>query len=183
MNIETNEGCWCLALERGPEKGMSLPPERQMLSDILAVLGNTYSMNRFSSSSAANSWSSFHIRWVVLRKRRNRSAQWVLKHRSSQTLAGAVTCASPVWRFWRRDGFFLIEIVRLSGFGKGMFVLGEAFIELCCLHVKCCKCCLTDPSNANFPKEGEKALRVIVWVLQDRWKSILFNSCIHSGFL
>lgn len=50
----------------------------------------------------------------------------------------------------------------LVGFGEGVLIFGEAFIEPCCLCVQGCKCCLTNPSDANFLKGGEKALRVVV---------------------
>lgn len=50
----------------------------------------------------------------------------------------------------------------LVGFGEGVLIFGEAFIEQYCSCVQGCKCCLTNPSNVNFLKGGENALRVVV---------------------
>lgn len=102
---------------------------------------------------------SIHDRWVVLRKRRNHGAWWVLKHRNSHTLPRTVACTSPIGVLWRRSDFLLIQIIHWLALGREL-IFGEAFIERCCSW-QGSKCCVTNPSDANFLEEGEKALRVL----------------------
>lgn len=76
----------------------------------------------------------------------------------------------------------LIQIIHWLALGREL-IFGEAFIEWCCSCVQGCKCCLTNPSDADFLEEEEKSLKVVLCVCQDGWKSVLFDSCIHSSFL
>lgn len=117
-----------------------------------------------------------------LRKRRNHSAWWVLKHRHSDALAGTGPCTSPIGILWRRSDFLVIQIIHWLALSREL-IFGEAFIEWHCSCVQGCKCCMTNPSEADFLEEGEKALKVVVSAHQDGWESAWFDSCIHSSFL